>query len=308
MTDHRSDILVLADGKPGHVSQIKGLIDAIVSLNAALACNVQWLDVRELNWREKYTGRLPRHLQKPRIIIAAGHSTHVPALAYRARHGGHLIVIMKPSLPLSWFDSVIMPQHDLREAPKDNVFCTVGAMNSVGFLPRSDTNTGLILLGGESKYYHWNQASLLEQIDTVLQANGHLNWTITNSRRSPASLESELLKHFDGRAEIKPVEQCPPGWLTQELVRSKTVWITPDSVSMVYESLSSGAQCGLFYLKAKQRDRITEGMSDLSSSGQIDYLAEDGSIQTASAPINRLNEAHRAAVWLSPRILRPFTE
>jgi mitochondrial fission protein ELM1 len=302
MTDQKSDVLVLTDGKPGHVSQIRGLIDGLISLHLALADRVQWLDVRELGWREKYTGRLPQSLQKPGIIIAAGHSTHLPALAYRARHGGHLIVIMRPSLPLAWFDSVIMPQHDLRGALKDNVFCTVGAMNSVGFLPRSDINTGLILLGGESKYYHWNQASLLEQIDTVLQANGHLNWTITNSRRSPASLERALLQRFDGRAEIKPFEQCPPGWLTQELVRSKTVWITPDSVSMVYESLSSGAKCGLFYLKAKQPDRITQGMSQLCSEGRLSTISHDNRIQQATDPLDRLNEAYRAAEWLLPRL------
>lgn len=308
MTDRKSDLLVLTDGKPGHVSQIRGLVDALIRLNPRLADCVHWLDMRELSWRQRYSGGLPTEAQNIGAVIAAGHSTHLPALAYRARHGAHLVVIMKPSLPLAWFDSVIMPRHDLQGEPKENVFCTIGAMNSVGFQPRSETESGLILLGGESKYYHWNQASLLAQIDNLIEANDSLRWTITNSRRSPATLKNELVQRFGDRAEFKPFEQCPAGWLAQELARSKTVWITPDSVSMVYEALSSGADCGLFQLEPKQRDRITEGMSQLCSDGQINYTTEDRGIRTAVAPIDRLNEAHRAATWLSHRLPSSLSE
>jgi len=302
MTNRKSDLLVLTDGKPGHVSQIRGLVDALFQLNPRLADRVHWLDMRELSWRQRYSGGLPTEAQNIGTVIAAGHSTHLPALAYRARHGAHLVVIMKPSLPLTWFDSVIMPRHDLQDEPKENVFCTIGAMNSVGFQPRSETESGLILLGGESKYYHWNQASLLEQIDILLHANGHLDWTITNSRRSPTTLEKELLQRFGDRAEVKPFEQCAGGWLTQELARSKIVWITPDSVSMVYEALSSGAECGVLYLAAKQRDRITEGMARLCGEGLVGTISDDHSIRLATNPLGRLNEAHRAAEWLLPRL------
>ena len=302
MTDRKSDLLVLTDGKPGHVSQIRGLVDALIRLDPRLADCVHWLDVRELSWRQKYSSGLPTEAQNIATVIAAGHSTHLPALAYRARHGAHLVVIMKPSLPLAWFDSVIMPRHDLQGEPRENVFCTIGAMNSVGFQPRSETESGLILLGGESKYYHWNQASLLAQIDNLVEANDSLRWTITNSRRSPATLRNELVQRFGDRAEFTPFERCPAGWLTQELARSKTVWITPDSVSMVYEALSSGADCGLFQLEPKQRDRITEGMARLCGEGLVGTISDDHSIRLATNPLGRLNEAHRAAEWLLPRL------
>ena len=46
---------------------------------------------------------------------------------------------------------------------------------------------------------------------------------------------------------------------------AKNIWITPDSVSMIYESLTSGASVGLFDLRKSKKNRINNSIDSLIS-------------------------------------------
>lgn len=39
--------------------------------------------------------------------------------------------------------------------------------------------------------------------------------------------------------------QTPAGWVEQQYAKASTVWITSDSISMIYEALSSGCAVGV---------------------------------------------------------------
>ncbi|MFN3595388.1 MAG: ELM1/GtrOC1 family putative glycosyltransferase, partial [Thiobacillaceae bacterium] len=107
----------LIDGKPGHEKQSLGLAQALQRLAAA-----RWYDVRvhgtafasvraALQWALR---RFPagHGLPAPDLILAAGHATHLPALAARRAYGGRIVVLMRPSLPLALFDLCLIPAHD----------------------------------------------------------------------------------------------------------------------------------------------------------------------------------------------------
>ena len=55
---------------------------------------------------------LDKRLIKPDIAIGAGHKTHLYLLAIKRCFGAKIVVILKPSLPLKFFDLCVIPKHD----------------------------------------------------------------------------------------------------------------------------------------------------------------------------------------------------
>ena len=143
----------------------------------------------------------------------------------------------------SLFDLCIAPEHDLRSG--SNVITTKGAMNMIE--PANDKNqhSGLFLIGGPSQHHGWDESMLIKQIVQILDANSSIQWTLTSSRRTPPSTTAQLEKLSKEQVKVLPFEATDKDWLPRELSMSAHVWVTEDSVSMVYEALSSGAKVGL---------------------------------------------------------------
>jgi hypothetical protein len=106
--------------------------------------------------------------------------------------------------------------------------------------------------------------------------------------------------------------ETDPNWLTAELARAEVVWVSSDSVSMIYEALTAGAAVGVIDVPARRRDRITAIAGELATRGTV-TLYEDwgnGTALTARAP---LAEARRCADLIlaawdpATRTLRPQT-
>ncbi len=284
------------DGKPGHDNQSRGLV-------AALAKRVT-LDTYELvpaprrraigHWLR---GAYPeaQHLPPPDLIVGAGHGTHWSMLAARRARGGRIIVLMRPSLPLGWFDLCIVPAHD-RPAQRRNVITTLGVLNRIQPAADKDPSSGLMLIGGPSRHYGWDQSGLLEQVRGVL-GRRTLHWTIATSRRTPASTEQELASLAADDVRVVPARQTDPDWLPERLRSASEVWITADSVSMVYEALTAGATCGLFAVPATGRGRVAAGMEELAAKHMLTTY-EQWRHGAPLQPPPQFNEAARCARWI----------
>ena len=295
---------LITDNKPGHRSQLQGLAQALA---ARTAIETHWIDAPGglAAFRHWLTGRFPpgAALPDPDFILVAGHRTHLAGLAARRARGGRLIALMRPSLPLRWFDLCVIPQHD-RPPARANVIATRGVLNTARPSPEREADKGLFLIGGPSKHHGWDTPGLLAQINAILAATPAMRWTLTTSRRTPADTESALLALRDRGVNVRPVRDTPPGWAMAQVARSAQAWVTEDSVSMVYESLTAGAATGLLAVPRLGETRITAGVAELQRAGLVTAFADWVRTGQLAAPLERLAEADRVAEAVLARFRR----
>ncbi len=284
------------DGKPGHDNQSRGLLAALAARVALDSYELKPLapGAAFISWlRGRY--HEGGHLPTPDLIVGAGHRTHWSMLAARRARGGRVIVLMRPSLPLAWFDLCIIPAHD-RPPQRRNVIATEGALNRIRPAADRDPRSGMILIGGPSRHYSWDQTGLLQQVRGVLERQ-HLNWTVATSRRTPAATEQALASLAGNGVRMVLAHQTDPDWLPERLRSASEVWITADSVSMVYEALTAGANCGLLAVPASGRGRVAAGMDELVTKRILTTYEQwrQGAPMQPSPPFN---EAERCARWI----------
>jgi len=286
---------LITDNKPGHRSQLQGLAQALA---ARATVETHWIDAPSGRgaWWQWLAGRFPpgAGLPDPDLILVAGHRTHLAGLAARRARGGRLIALMRPSLPLGWFDLCVIPRHDAPPA-RANVVATRGVVNTARPSAERAAERGLFLIGGPSKHHAWDTAGLLAQLDAILVATPGMRWTLTTSRRTPADTEAALLALRERGVDVRPVADTPPGWAMEQVARSAQAWVTEDSVSMVYESLTAGAATGLLAVPRLGETRITAGVAELQREGFVTAFTDWQHSGRLSTPPKRLAEADRVA-------------
>jgi mitochondrial fission protein ELM1 len=293
---HSLTIWVLGDGKPGHENQSLGLAEA---LDRLCPCAIHQISLAEPSGfvaRLRAASQAAATLPTPDLIVGAGHATH-PALLWLARKTSAVsIVLMRPSLPLRWFDLCLAPEHDFPEPqPPANVITTRGALNRVRAAPNTPRHGGLILIGGPSATHDWDETALLAEVTEIVTAPGTGPWQLTNSRRTPDSL-LPLVREAIPTLEVFPHESTTRDWLPDRLAAAAAVWVTEDSVSMVYEALSSGARVGLLPVPRKQSDtRVLRGLTSLIDEGFVTPFARWHQNHMLPAPPHPLREADRCA-------------
>lgn len=256
----------LLDGKPGHEKQTLGLSAALAR---QIPCAIHDIPAppggRALI--AELTGRFPPGdgLPDPDLILGAGHRTHWALLAARRARGGKTIVCMKPGLPLACFDLCLIPRHD-RPPQRANVIETWGALTNITPGGSHAEERGILLIGGPSPHFGWDNAAIAGQIRDLLAQTPEIRWTLTTSRRTPATFLAEI---GNLPLDIRPVETTPPGWVETQLAASSLAWATPDSVSMVYEALTAGCRTGTFHLAAKPGSRVATGIAELIRAGRV---------------------------------------
>lgn len=314
-------VWLLSDHKPGHQNQLCGLAERLQNY---AQLHLEWIDCRQhpVSLRQLLRGQinLPIHLPYPNLILAAGSGTHRLLLLLKRQLDTFAAVLMKPGFPLRWIDAAIIPAHD-RPPARPAVLATLGAPNRItpSQQPRLD-HQGLILLGGPSRHYQWDDQTIIRQILVLCREQAGRHWMVANSRRTPGEL-FERLQQASQQAACRNItlmdQQALPGKdLEKALQQAAQVWVTPDSVAMIYESLTAGAPTGLLQLTPlhalpregryarylpRKRSRVVQGVQQLLSRGWIQPFT--GRAQLAGNPFSDepLWEADRAARWLLAR-------
>ena len=287
----------ILDEKAGHEAQSAGLVAALGRL-----CSVDCHDLPALGGRDALFRFLSgsfaegSKLPDPDLLIGAGHRTHMTLLAARRGRGGRAVVLMKPSLPTCWFDLCLIPEHD-RPAGAGNIFPTQGVLNTIHASPDASIKRGLILLGGPSAHYRWNREDLLAQLRGVVRADPSVHWILTTSRRTPEATEAGLLGLEERNLEVVPFAQTEPGWVAARLQECGLVWVSEDSVSMVYEALTAGARVGLLKVpKEGNGSRVSRGVLSLIESQRVTPFAQPvPDLGSLSAQPALFDEADRCA-------------
>ncbi len=315
-------IWILSDGKAGHLSQTRGLSGALAtqsggSIHEITLAGKSFFSKLTAVWsaQRNVIANMPGN-GMPDFIIAAGHGMHIPLLVCgllfrRAK----TVVCMKPSFPMRWFDYCIIPRHDLTSDvwanPPAYIIPTIGALHGVKPSPATPKTHTLVLIGGPSKEYAWDEQQVIEQLTTVVQSAGFRGsafantamadrqgsgegilqkFLLTTSRRTPAGFV-DVLRRECPAIDVVPVEETPRGWVAEKLAGATAVWVTRDSVSMIYEALGSGAPVGVLKMsllngRAVSMSRVAKGIAMLEEEGWVtpfDMWKETGILKSKGA-------------------------
>ncbi len=299
-----SDRLVIwriSDGRPGHDNQSLGLAEALARQTRAELYTLAAMRPAAalVRWCLKRFPK-PAITALPDLVIGAGHGTHLTLLAAKRAWGGRAVVLMRPSLPTKWFDLCLVPEHDA-PPPDPRIVTTRGALTRIRPLPPRRSGRGLILLGGPSRHFSWPEKGVLSQIDAIIAASPDTLWTLSSSPRTPKDTIQRVRRLNRPMLEVIAFQDTSPDWLGEQLANAAWVWITEDSVSMVYEALTSGAAVGLIELGRARRSRIAEGLDRLANEAWVTRFSRWSAEQELSPPPSKLDEASRCAQLILER-------
>lgn len=259
-----SSIWVLADDRPGNVSQALGVAEAlghpfIVKTirynalgklhNALRSASRFGLD----HWSRKGIEAKP----PPALVIAAGRRTAPLARWLKRRTGARLVQLMDPGWPgRGRFDLIAAPLHDdLPEAP--NVIRTLGACHratpallaaeaarwrdQLPALPRPWT---LVAVGGSTAQRRFTAADARALLESCRDLPGSL--LVVTSRRTGAEAETALAEHLpQGGWLCRWRDRADSPYLAL-LALADQVVATGDSMSMCCEAGANGGPVFLF--------------------------------------------------------------
>ncbi|NQW34551.1 MAG: mitochondrial fission ELM1 family protein [Methylophilales bacterium] len=260
----KSDQIIIwriTDGRKGHDIQSLSLTNAIQKI---INCKIIHLSVRQA-WLTiiKYLIGLDKS-GEPSLIIGAGHQTHLPVLIAKFLIGGKSLLILKPTLPTYLFNLCLIPYHDdLKIMNQNNVIRFHGSLNGNENFKRQKDKKGLILIGGKSRHFEWDDNFIANQILRITQESPSVKYVLSNSPRTPKDFNNLINTLGIPNLKIIDHNKVPSNWIADRLLESKKVWVTNDSVSMIYESLSSGSEVGIIKLREINDNKVFRSVNIL---------------------------------------------
>lgn len=260
-------IVYVSDGKAGHRSQALGLYKAMQRQSVEDVTfeevSIEKLDIFSL-LISVFKHSNSSISQVPDFIFGVGSHTQLRVLLLGKIYSkAKTVILMKPNFPFSWFDYAIIPEHDDVQASAQ-VITTKGALNPIVNEQRHQSNRILIALGGSSKRHQWNNKKVLDAIKKIVYENTRSEIILTTSRRTPNEfLLSLKSQEYANKLSIFPVEETPQGWIFEEMQKAEAVWVTEDSISMIFEALTAGCRVGVIKIDRIKNDRITESVDHI---------------------------------------------
>lgn len=241
----------------------------------------------------------------PDIVISCSQYTIPYALAIRKANNGNtkLIHIQKPTIPFSYFDAVIAPEHD--HATGTNVLTTLGATHDLSqsqlknaieeFTPRFKPFRApylSIFLGGSSKDYVFTPAHAATIANTIITIAKQYPGTIliSASRRTGDDNKAYFERRFKDHHNIFLYNNVGKNPYMGMVALADMIMVTDDSVSMISEACYTGKPVYLLRLpEQQQRRKIAEFIQAATERGHVRYF--EGTLE--HWPGKQLDETHR---------------
>lgn len=257
-------IVAFMDGRLGHEKQTQGVLEALSSRTAIkteyihLPVPSPASDIRNvLLYAGTLIGRPQRSVGREPIdlIIGTGSRTHIPMVFYKKENGGRVVTCMTPDIFIrNRIDLCLVPLHDPVKRAQ-NMFFTVGPPSTVKNVKHHQDSRGLILVGGLDKKSHvWDSGRIMATIEDIVQREPKIDWTVSSSPRTPQQM-LHVLDRFAAeheRVRFFRSQDTPAGWIERAYAQNHWVWVTADSISMVYEALAAGCQVGIVPVQWKK--------------------------------------------------------
>ena len=278
------------DSKIGHEKQVHAILDNLALTQDLL---IEEIYISNPVWLELFLYLLkikPKQDSIPDIIIGAGSKTTIPMLRHKIHSKTKVISVMKPQFFESKFDLIVAPRHDYKVVP-NNVFTYIGSIAKVNINPELE-DIGLIVVGGLNKHFNFDDDYLISQIDFVISLFPNTKWIVFNSRRTPKSFNERIKKSSSIEKFIDVTTNFEP--LNNYLPKAKFKFVTPDSVNMIFESLSSSGETYLFDMHSSRENKITRLIDEVKNNKYAGFLEEkyleNSEIKTIT--LNKPNTLH----------------
>ncbi len=306
------------DGRPGHEKQTRSILNrlsemtpievTVVKISVAPAVYLKDWAAYLLSF---FQGRGHKGWTPPAdLIIGTGSHTHIPMLLDKKRMRSssnpvRVVCCMTPDVMLrNKLDLCFIPMHDAPSL-KENVFVTHGPPAPVKFEGRHRNEKGLILVGGvDMKSHVWKSKEIISQIQIIIEKNSDMEWTVSSSPRTPEDTSEKLQEMAAGMENFSffRSEDTPDGWIEEQYGLNQTVWVTADSISMVYEALTAGCSVGILPVEWLHRDnKFNKSLQFLAEQEMI--VDFDGWRQGLSMPTQK-NEKFNESIRCAREILR----
>ena len=300
--DIKDEIWILADNRPGTVSQSIGLAEEIgfeykiINLSYSIFASLPncFFGDSLIRLSKNIRKKLTESEYLPSLIISAGRRSAPIALHLKkqSQNQTKIIQIMRPECNLTKFDFVILPKHDLVDESKfKNVITTIGSLTKIRdnviasekekFSPWFGNIEKIkiaLLLGGSSKKtkFEKKSAERLAKISSDLAENMNAVLLVLNSRRTSEEI-SETIK-----SNLK----CDFQFFDWREVKNNNPYlaiigyadffiISGDSVSMISDCCSSGKPVYIFDEKKISSKKHRKFHRDLSSENYAKKLTKD---------------------------------
>lgn len=303
-------VVVVVDGRPGHEKQSLGIVQALAK---RMTVSITSVDVSKrgflsqlqsyikllVGWKMSDTAGLP---VKADLVIGTGTRTHTTVLLLKKFFRIPAVTCMTPGVHLrNYFDICFVPEHD-GVALRQNYFSTYGAPNTNTDKGMHSAKKGLILVGGEDDKSHvWESGKIIENISQVVAKEKDIDWVISSSPRTPRSTVCDIKDKIEqfSNCTFFDFKDTPKGWVEDQYDMCQTVWVTTDSISMLYEALSSGCFVNVFPMTWKTDTSKFKTNEDLLITKRlvIPFSSWEKGVTESIKPA-QLNEAQRCADYI----------
>lgn len=296
-----SRVLVLREKKAGHINQVEGIADVLMSMGFS---DFIRLDVRPRWWAHNAVRNLflkgkcenreslkkivkamygvdVESLGSPEIIIASGRPTTALSIVLKRIFGSKIIFSGRPSGPKISEIDLQMVNSPRLIGPKNRVLSPVPGRKmdirtSEGKSVRSIDDLAKIkisiFIGGNSHYHNfcdddWN--NLYVFIDDMFSRFG-VRWFVTSSRRTPECV-NEIMREMKEIGIIEEFVEFGVNGLNSAnlMFESDVLIVTEDSMSMISECGSSRRQVVALRPEKVKRGEYDETVSYLIGEGWL---------------------------------------
>jgi mitochondrial fission protein ELM1 len=244
------NILILSDGRAGHVNQsiafakhLKAEYE-VISIN--YTCKAYKILSYLLDKLHFYSERLFTYDAPQKYnydaIVGAGSTTYYALKVLAKKMHTKSITMMLPKGYRYDFDTIFAQTHD-NPPQQDNIFPLPANFSFVvpkGLYTPSKPSIGVII-GGNNAHFTMNKATIKNQLDYIFAHFIGYEIAITTSPRTPQEIE-DLIQTYPFRyCVIFSQNKINP--IADFLHHCEIVFITIDSTSMMSEAISYGTAC-----------------------------------------------------------------
>ncbi len=253
-------ILILSDGKAGHLNQsiafakLKNLKYDILPVNNNIKPLTYLLDFFKI-----YIDFFSLHVEPKdyKAIVSTGSSTYYANKYLAKKLDIKSIAIMLPKgFRYSNFDYIIASNHDNPPKLKNIISLPLNLSISEpkGYIKKDTKDAIGIIIGGDNSIFEMDKETIQRYLDEIFEKfPNHLKY-ITTSRRTPKEID-RLLKNYKFDYEIIYSKNPNINPIPDFLKVCKKLFITIDSTSMLSEArANSDADIEIIELKSKKED------------------------------------------------------
>ena len=261
--------LLLTEGMHGMISQVEGLAKAldIEFTHHKVELNSFWKLIPPILTPISNFVFKKINVEDFDIIISCGRKSVIPSIYFKkiSKKKVFNIHVQNPKVSLSYFDFVIVPEHDNLKGK--NVITSKGAIHYL--TPNEIKNNHnylvdkldkakdylLLILGGPNKYYDYNDQNLINIFNIIkkIMNTNNLQSIVIPSMRTPKNtikLADELL----GKENLVITNIDKKAYLSG-LSLAKYIVVTCDSTSMISEAAITGKPIYIADIPAKKNDQ-----------------------------------------------------